>query len=483
MNAAFSSVRLRALDTISQFSSSKASRSTLPTSSISETASKSTALFVLGCLAWYTSSSLSSNTSKALLSKGRVPKVDGQDWGVPPAARPPAFPYPVTLTLIHFIFVNVCCAICASRRILGNRALTRLVKPSFHRVAEVGQLAFFNVMGQALSSLAISRVPVATVHTIKALSPLFTVLSYTYLFNVTYSSKTYMSLLPLTSGVMMACTGFAFNADDIVGFGAALGSTFVFVAQNIYSKKLLRKGEKDGIPGTDSEKMDKINILFYSSACSIVLMIPMALYYDGTAIFSNPSWKANAAWPHDRGMLVLYLLLCNGLVHFAQNILAFNVLSMVSPVTYSIASLLKRVFVIVLAIIWFGQAVSLLQWFGIALTFYGLWMYNDSKTKDDVQKGERKVERKQVASQGLLPLSTVSITSSANDFGQGLHSRPHPSAPPAGGGYQHTAGRSRPAYVAPSVGGWNDVPDNMMKSYIKDPTKSLPSPPDSDKEV
>lgn len=452
--------------------------------------SRSTLFFVLGCLAWYTSSSVSSNTSKALLSKGR-----NSEPGLP-AVRPPAFPYPVTLTLIHFAFINVCCAICASRRILGDRALTRLVKPSFARVAQVGQLAFFNVLGQALSSLALSRVPVATVHTIKALSPLFTVLSYTYLFNVAYSSRTYLSLFPLTAGVMMACTGFAFNADDIIGFTAALASTFVFVAQNIYSKKLLRKGSHEGpsVPGTQSEKMDKVNILFYSSACSIVLMIPMAIFYDGSSLLFNPSWSASAAYPHDRGMLVLWLLLCNGLVHFAQNILAFNVLAMVSPVTYSIASLVKRVFVIVLAIIWFRQAVSLLQWFGIALTFYGLWMYNDSKTKDDVDKGEKKASRRLDAgdqlNQAILPLAASnSATSSA-----GLFARPQPlSAPPAGSYHfaaQQTAARppppqqqSRPAYVPPSsVGGWNDVPDSML-SYIKDPTKSLPSPPDSDKEV
>ena len=236
MNAVLSSVRSRALEAVSSLSSS---RSSLPTSSSTwrtdkprpswnrpslfkrdadtirsegaTTPSRSTLLFIAGCLAWYTSSSLSSNTSKALLSKSRAD------------STPPAFPYPVTLTLVHFAFVNVCCAICASRRILGERTLTRLVKPSLSRVAEVGQLAFFNVLGQALSSLAISRVPVATVHTIKALSPLFTVLSYTWLFNVTYSRKTYASLVPLTMGVMMACTGFAFNADDVVGFCRGAG--------------------------------------------------------------------------------------------------------------------------------------------------------------------------------------------------------------------------------------------------------------------
>lgn len=518
MNAALSSVRSRAFEAISQLSAG--SRSSLPTSSSRSNdkprrsldrprlfkrhgsnvdhihtqlfdkavapPSRSTVLFVLGCLAWYISSSLSSNTSKALLSKGR----NHVDSGLP-QVRPPAFPYPVTLTLIHFGFVNVCCAICASRRMLGHRALTRLVPPSLSRVAEVGQLAFFNVVGQALSSLAIARVPVSTVHTIKALSPLFTVLSYTYLFNVSYSSKTYMSLFPLTAGVMMACTGFAFNADDMVGFAAALASTLVFVAQNIFSKKLLRKGER-----SEGEKMDKINILFYSSGCSIVLMIPMALYYDGSSLLFRPSWNASEAYPYDRRTFVLSWLLCNGLVHFAQNILAFNVLSMVSPVTYSIASLLKRVFVIVLAILWFRQSVTRLQWFGIGLTFYGLWMYNDSKTKDDVDKGDKKVERQQgVGNHAILPLtsaSTASTASGASGWTDALHNRPHPFAPSTSAyafaaqqpsAHAAPARLHQPVYPPAPTKGWNDIPDSTLTSYINDPTKSLPSPPDSDKEV
>ncbi|KAJ9480409.1 putative transporter SLY41 [Pseudozyma hubeiensis] len=483
MNAAFMSARSRALEAISRISNGSSSTS-LPTTSwrstvkpkrsfdrprlfprnrsdldaSSKTPSRSTVLFVLGCLAWYTSSSLSSNTSKSLLSKTRSSS----------SSLPPAFPYPVTLTLIHFVFVNVCCFICASPAVLGRHTLTRLSPPSIPRISSVAQLAFFNVLGQALSSLAISRVPVATVHTIKALSPLFTVLSYTYLFNVTYSSRTYLSLVPLTMGVMMACTGFSFDADDVVGFAAALASTFVFVAQNIYSKKLLRN------PSDAGEKMDKLNILFYSSACSIVLMIPMALYYDGSAILTHPSWRSSSSVPFDRSYLVLRLLLVNGLVHFAQNILAFNVLSLVSPVTYSIASLVKRVFVIVLAIIWFRQSVTGLQWVGIAMTFAGLWMYNNSKTQGEVDKAEKKVARKQEGD--ILPLTS----SGTGGRVEGLHHRD----PPPAQQYPTMGSRSAMTYKAPIVGGWNDIPESMMRSsYIKDPTKSLPSPPDSDKEV
>lgn len=79
---------------------------------------------------------------------------------------------------------------------------------------------------------------------------------------------------------MMACTGLAFSADDILGFLAALGSTAIFVAQNIYSKKLLSSNEEKGRDERKGKrgiyedgKMDKINVLFYSSGCSVIVSL------------------------------------------------------------------------------------------------------------------------------------------------------------------------------------------------------------------
>ncbi|KAN0062593.1 hypothetical protein ACQY0O_005125 [Thecaphora frezii] len=368
--------------------------------------SRSTLLFLLGCLGWYTSSALSSNLAKALLSLPAPLKA------LPPSQRPsPPFPYPVTLTLLQFVFIHIFSGLCGSKRVLGPYTITRIVAPSWKRVREVGQISIFNVLGHILSSLAISRVPVATVHTIKALSPLFTVLSYAYLFGATYSARTYLSLAPLTLGVMMACTGLAFDAEDVVGFAAALGSTGIFVAQNIYSKKLLRKSQgtassvsSGGGGGDDGDrvKMDKLNILFYSSGCSVVLMLPVVLYYDAPVL-----WHASGGNPSTSTALATStLVLGNGVVNFSQNLLAFSILSLVSPVTYSIASLFKRVFVILVAIVWFRQHVTGLQMFGIVLTFGGLYLYNDAKVgeeRDKAEKKRRKSEREEPV--GLLPLA------------------------------------------------------------------------------
>lgn len=348
----------------------------------------STVLLLVLCLLWYLSSALSSNTSKGMLSRRKTP--DGP--------LPAVFPYPVTLTLIQFVFVNLYCYLGTRRDLLGDYTLAkRLVRMTGPQLKEVGQISVFNVVGHALSSLAISRVPVSMVHTIKALSPLFTVVSYAYLFNVSYSMRTYVSLLPLMLGVILACSTLSTSTDDVVGFAAALGSTFIFVAQNIYSKKLLKPATS--VSTAAPEKMDKINILFYSSACSVVLMLPMCFYYD------LPRMTAPTAPPI--GGRALYLLFANGGTHFAQNLLAFQVLAHVSPVTYSIANLFKRVFVILLAIVWFGQQVTAVQWIGIALTFLGLYLYNQCKNDGQAVRSAQEPESLPMHQRSAPPLEEI----------------------------------------------------------------------------
>ncbi len=94
--------------------------------------------------------------------------------------------------------------------------------------------------------------------------------------------------------------------------------------------------------------------------------------------------------------------LFNGISHFAQNILAFVLLSLVSPVTYSVASLIKRVFVIVVAIVWFGSRTTSLQAAGIALTFLGLYLYDRTSASSKAEK-RAKLEGLRVE-QPLLPV-------------------------------------------------------------------------------
>ncbi|KAI8384356.1 triose-phosphate transporter family-domain-containing protein [Radiomyces spectabilis] len=327
--------------------------------------------FILNCFMWYAASSLTNNIGKQILN---------------------VFKFPVTLTIVQFALVSFWCYTMAAAL-----KVTRIRSPTTEIARTIVPLAIFLIVGHVFSSVAISRVPVSLVHTIKALAPLFTVLFYRFIFQVRYTSNVYISLLPLTFGVILACT-FTFS-NSFVGLTCAFGSCLVFVTQNIFSKKLLFKESKLG--DLNPNKLDKLNVLFYSSLISCVLMIPLWLYSDGSGLWA---WHSSSTTEISASHLAVSFFL-NGTMNFAQNWFAFTTLSMTSPVTYSILSLVKRIFVIVMSILWFGQQVTMAQSFGILLTFVGLWMYQNAKR--DVDRGESKACEKNM---DVLPMSGLPPT-------------------------------------------------------------------------
>lgn len=130
--------------------------------------SPSTLKFVFLCTLWYGTSAVSSNSGKVILNN---------------------FKFPVTLTIVQFFFVAAYCWILTEgrsllglsklkrailRRVSMTRSLTqsqgggsRLRAPSKAILRNTWPMAVFQVGGHIFSSMAISRVPVSTVHTIK----------------------------------------------------------------------------------------------------------------------------------------------------------------------------------------------------------------------------------------------------------------------------------------------------------------------------
>lgn len=350
-------------------------------------------------MVWYLSSSMTNMSSKTILT---------------------AFPKPATLTIIQFAFVCGSCVLLsvASRHYPYLRQLPQLrmglKPPSKEIIMTTMPLALFQIGGHLLSSSATQRIPVSLVHTIKGLSPLFTVAAYRIIYDVNYPMATYLSLIPLTVGVMLACATSV--SGNVVGILYAFIAAMIFVTQNIFSKTLFNKAkeaEKDGSQAV-SDKLDKLNLLCYSSGSALVLTAPIWLYSEGFGLISDflvdgkldlssqpkINKHGHLVIPVTSNRLLLEFIF-NGIFHFGQNIIAFILLSMTSPVTYSVASLIKRVFVVVMAMIWFKADTTNLQWFGISLTFFGLYLYD--RTGGSGAKAERKAKLLGIQEEPLLP--------------------------------------------------------------------------------
>ncbi|EMC96158.1 hypothetical protein BAUCODRAFT_69355 [Baudoinia panamericana UAMH 10762] len=351
---------------------------------------------VVLCMLWYGSSILTNTSSKTILT---------------------ALPKPVTLTIIQFLLVGFWCVFLSwlakhNKSVRDSMPVLKngIRRPNRDIIMATLPLTAFQIGGHILNSDAMARIPVSLVHTIKGLSPMMTVLAYRAFFGIEFSVPTYLSLIPLTLGVIMACS--ASFKDDIIGLVYAFGSAILFVTQNIVSKKIFNeaaKAESDGTPMA-RRKPDKLNLLCYSSILAFLITCPIWLWSEGWSLFADYMHDGTIDLRQrpgalDHGRLALEFLL-NGTFHFGQSLVAFVLLGMVTPVTYSVASLMKRVAVIMFAIIWFGNPMSTLQGFGFAMTFLGLYLYD--RTSDAAKK--EKVAREQLeSSQMLLPLNVADL--------------------------------------------------------------------------
>lgn len=93
------------------------------------------------CLSWYFSSAVTNNLGKQILNQ---------------------FSYPVTLTFVQFWFMAVFCFIAGA-----VFKMAKIRSPSRAIVQLTAPLVGFQVIGHVFSSVAISRVPLSVVHTVK----------------------------------------------------------------------------------------------------------------------------------------------------------------------------------------------------------------------------------------------------------------------------------------------------------------------------
>lgn len=367
----------------------------------------STIKIVALCGAWYLTSVISSNLTKSILRIYR---------------------YPVTLTEVQFLLTSAFCLL-TYVIVFNNKKFARsfplgtfpaqltesrhtslfdIIKPTRLILSQTTPMGIFQFIGHITSHNATSLISVSTVHTIKALSPIVTVMSYRFLFQVQYPTITYLTLAPLMLGIMLTCfyknhkkgaSGDPLASEKLAYFKGlfyAFISMLIFVSQNIFAKKILTyktnllNGSESYLPDAkhqysnilpvdndeqnairkigEKKKIDKLTILFYCSLIGFSFTFPI---YFSSELFANDVFSLLQI-----DSKVASLIFCHGFVHFIQSLLAFHILGLISPVSYSIANIFKRIVVIIAALFWEAQPLNLVQAVGLVLTMVGLYCYD-----------------------------------------------------------------------------------------------------------
>lgn len=115
-----------------------------------------------------------------------------------------------------------------------------------------------------------------------------------------------------------------------------------------------------------------LRLLHLLGRLALFLFLPIWIYYDFFTVIQHPIIT-------NLDYRVIALLFTDGVLNWLQNILAFSVLSLVTPLTYSVASCSKRILVIAVSLLILGNPVTWMNIFGMLLAIIGVLCYNRAK--------------------------------------------------------------------------------------------------------
>lgn len=279
------------------------------------------------------------------------------------------FPHPMTITLCQLVTISIYTP--PLLKCLNIRPMTGVSWKYYLKY--VVSLAAFKFISSVCAHISIWKTEVSYAHTVKASIPIFTVVFSRIITGSKYSLRTYASLVPIVAGVAIASiTEISF---DPVGLGTALAATAGFSIMTIYTKKI-----------TEDVGIHTLRLLCTLGQLSAAMLLPVWLLFDLPKILERHQGE-NPNYEDDTSTLpVLVLLVVDGTFHWLQNILAFTLMKIVNPLTYSVANVTKRIAVISGSLIMMKNEVTLMNVLGMAGAIGGVFMYNVVKYHEKLAK-------------------------------------------------------------------------------------------------
>lgn len=304
------------------------------TSQMSASSSASARHVAALLLVWYASSVVTSLSTKEIMR---------------------SFPFPITLATIQqavAAFGGLAITPVSTAAPAGVTALLRDWRRHTPVVAPVGAVMVVALISYRWSLMSVS---VSFTHTVKTLGPVFTILFSRLLLGERLPLGRYCTVLPIILGVAITT---ATEAEFfLVGFVAATTSTVAQALQSVLAKRALRERE-----------LPRGEFFSLTAFCAFGLLLPLFLIVD--------AWRLHAMSPARGALHTCRWLLFNALCSFVNQYAGLSVLdTLSSPLSYALANVMKRAAVITVAMLLAQKPVTLLHLFGVGLSVFGAFVY------------------------------------------------------------------------------------------------------------
>eukprot|EP00037_Helgoeca_nana_P014615 m.136530 g.136530 ORF g.136530 m.136530 type:complete len:383 (-) comp22630_c0_seq2:215-1363(-) len=274
-------------------------------------------------------------------------------------------PQPLTASIFQLLVLVV---VLRGYSLIGSFRPKKLQRRGW--ILWITPLAALKLMSSLSTQFSLANVPLSYTHTVKATLPLFSVAFSWLLLGQTFSLRVLASLVPIVVGVIIAsATELEFN---LAGLLSALASVMVAAGQTVFVKGVLKQRE-----------IDTLSLLLFTSEIALLGLGPVWWWVDGANLLSASTAGDETGdgllWPQQK--TALQWLACAGVLNTVQTISAFAYLNSVSPVSYSVANVSKRILVIFLAMVIFGRDFHVANCVGITITLLGVALYNREKLR------------------------------------------------------------------------------------------------------
>mmetsp|Transcript_12537 Transcript_12537/g.22773 ORF Transcript_12537/g.22773 Transcript_12537/m.22773 type:complete len:382 (+) Transcript_12537:200-1345(+) len=249
--------------------------------------------------------------------------------------------------MLDFVMLSVC----------GLGALVN--KRVFYSALPVGVTL---TLGRFLTYFSYKTVAASLTHTVKASSPVFTVVLLYMVYGKCQPTMTLLSLVPIIIGVILsALTEIEIKPD---GFAAAVLAGLISTLQALYAKKSLKASSFHPM-------------VFHMCSClwAALFLIPSSLFLEGQPMELLKSVQNLNDGSGDVKIIVFASFVC----YWGQNLSSILVLSQMNVLSHQVANVSRRFALIICTMIYFGNEITATKMVGIVMALSGFFWFSFSR--------------------------------------------------------------------------------------------------------